>query len=408
MNYQPISAGNRTSGITGSKIHSDAGQERKEKMSDQEYILLQVLNTSLDVHSSNEEVVSSPKDDAGKKSTVEPTCIEEGKIDDLVYGTFQRTSGKWNLSTPITVNAASSSFSHPAALDDFSKMPYLEDIGIFDDACDDRDEGAEADYNNLEIVIPVSPIPSIRIYKDHSKEQIIEEVNSAVQKRKIAKQNEVGLITFINKQRRTNLKNFQKCLFAWFLSQMEPKKSDYSWLMHPLWTSLCTKWMSKSSFLYGTIEDEVYVSQPSGFVDPEFPNRVYKIEKALYGLYQAPRAWYETLSNYLLENGFRRRTIDKTLFIKKIKNDILLVQVYVDDIIFGSTKRLDIMFVVCVCLRFQVQPEVSHMHVVKRIFRYLKGQPTLGLWYPKDLPLELIAYLDSDYAGASLDKKSTT
>ncbi|GJT14487.1 putative ribonuclease H-like domain-containing protein [Tanacetum coccineum] len=227
----------------------------------------------------------------------------------------------------------------------------------------------------------------------------------------------------------------------------------------------------KSAFLYGTIEEEVYVSQPTGFVDPKFPNRVYKVEKALYGLHQAPRAWYETLSTYLLENGFRRGTIDKTLFIKKIKNDILIVQVYVDDIIFGSTKkslstdqdkyvydilkkfgfssvkttstpmethkplskdangtdvdvhwyrsmigslmyltssRPDIMFAVCACSRFQVQPKASYMHAVRRIFRYLKGQPTLGLWYPKDSPLELISYSDSDYACASLDRKSTT
>ncbi|GKC23983.1 copia protein, partial [Tanacetum coccineum] len=93
----------------------------------------------------------------------------------------------------------------------------------------------------------------------------------------------------------------------------------------------------ESAFLYGTIEEEVYANQPPGFEDPEFPNKVYKVEKALYGLHQAPRAWYETLSTYLLENGFMRGTIDKTLFIKKIKNDILLVQVYVDD--FGSTKK---------------------------------------------------------------------
>ncbi|GJV07531.1 putative ribonuclease H-like domain-containing protein [Tanacetum coccineum] len=95
----------------------------------------------------------------------------------------------------------------------------------------------------------------------------------------------------------------------------------------------------KSAFLYGTIEEEVYVCQPPGFEDPQFPDKVYKVEKALYGLHQAPRAWYETLSTYLLENGFRRGTIDKTLFIKKDKGDILLVQVYVDDIIFGSTKK---------------------------------------------------------------------
>ncbi|GKA74433.1 putative ribonuclease H-like domain-containing protein, partial [Tanacetum coccineum] len=95
----------------------------------------------------------------------------------------------------------------------------------------------------------------------------------------------------------------------------------------------------KSSFLYGTIEEEVYVHQPPGFVDPAHPNKVYKVVKALYGLHQAPRAWYEALSSFLLENGFRRGTIDKTLFIKKNKSDIMLVQVYVDDIIFGSTKK---------------------------------------------------------------------
>ncbi|GJR53899.1 putative ribonuclease H-like domain-containing protein [Tanacetum coccineum] len=95
----------------------------------------------------------------------------------------------------------------------------------------------------------------------------------------------------------------------------------------------------KSAFLYGTIDEEVYVCQPPGFEDPQFPDKVYKVEKALYGLHQAPRAWYETLSTYLIENGFRRGTIDKTLFIKKDKGDILLVQVYVDDIIFGSTKK---------------------------------------------------------------------
>ncbi|GKD43691.1 putative ribonuclease H-like domain-containing protein [Tanacetum coccineum] len=262
----------------------------------------------------------------------------------------------------------------------------------------------------------------------------------------------------------------------------------------------------KSAFLYGKIEEEVYVCQPPGFEDPEFPDKVYKVEKALYGLHQAPRAWYETLSTYLLDNGFQRGQIDKTLFIKRVKGDILLVQVYVDDIIFRSTRkemctefekmmhkkfqmssmgeltfflglqvtqkndgifisqdkyveeilkkfgfstvktastpmetskpllkdaeaedvdvhlyrsmigslmyltasRPDIMFIVCACARFQVTPKGSHLHAVKRIFRYLKGQPKLGLWYPKDSPFDLEAYTDSDYAGASLDRKSTT
>ncbi|GKD93395.1 putative ribonuclease H-like domain-containing protein, partial [Tanacetum coccineum] len=95
----------------------------------------------------------------------------------------------------------------------------------------------------------------------------------------------------------------------------------------------------KIAFVYEKIEEEVYVCQPLGFGDPDFPNRVYKVEKALYGLHQAPRAWYETLSTYLLDNEFQREKIDKTLFIKRYKGNILLVQVYVDDIIFFSTKK---------------------------------------------------------------------
>nr|GEU76537.1 putative ribonuclease H-like domain-containing protein [Tanacetum cinerariifolium] len=94
----------------------------------------------------------------------------------------------------------------------------------------------------------------------------------------------------------------------------------------------------KSAFLYGT-KEEVYVCQPSGFEDPDHPDKVYKVVKALYALHQAPRAWYETLATYLLENGFQRGTIEQTLFIKKQKGDILLVQIFVDDIIFGATNK---------------------------------------------------------------------
>nr|GFD23908.1 putative ribonuclease H-like domain-containing protein [Tanacetum cinerariifolium] len=93
----------------------------------------------------------------------------------------------------------------------------------------------------------------------------------------------------------------------------------------------------KSAFLYGTINEEVYVMQPPGFQDSKFPNRVYKVEKAMYGLHQALKSWYGTLSKYLLANGFQRGTIDQTLFIRKHRGDFLLVQVYVDDIIFGSS-----------------------------------------------------------------------
>nr|GFB94875.1 putative ribonuclease H-like domain-containing protein [Tanacetum cinerariifolium] len=93
----------------------------------------------------------------------------------------------------------------------------------------------------------------------------------------------------------------------------------------------------KSAFLYGTIYEELYVMQPPGFQDPTFLAKVYKVEKAMYGLHQAPRAWYGTLSKYLLKNGFQRGTIDQTLFIRRQREDFILVQVYVDDIIFGSS-----------------------------------------------------------------------
>nr|GEZ97090.1 retrovirus-related Pol polyprotein from transposon TNT 1-94 [Tanacetum cinerariifolium] len=95
----------------------------------------------------------------------------------------------------------------------------------------------------------------------------------------------------------------------------------------------------KSAFLYEKIAEEVYVTQPRGFEDPDHPKKVYKVVKALYGLYQAPRAWYERLSTFLLKHVYRRGTIDKTLFIKKDSKVIMLVQVYVDDIIFGSTRK---------------------------------------------------------------------
>ncbi|GKE44606.1 retrovirus-related pol polyprotein from transposon TNT 1-94 [Tanacetum coccineum] len=93
----------------------------------------------------------------------------------------------------------------------------------------------------------------------------------------------------------------------------------------------------KTAFLNGPLKEEVYVAQPDGFVDPDHPEKVYLLRKALYGLKQAPRAWYDELSNFLISKGFTKGTIDPTLFTIRYGEDILLVQIYVDDIIFGST-----------------------------------------------------------------------
>ncbi|GJV74535.1 putative ribonuclease H-like domain-containing protein [Tanacetum coccineum] len=335
----------------------------------------------------------------------------------------------------------------------------------------------------LETTMNVSHIPITRIHKDHPKDQIIRDINLATQTRRMAKIFEEHAMIEAMQEELLQFK-LQK---VWTLVDLPKGKR-----------AIETKWV------YRNKKDKrgIVVRNKARL----FPDKVYKVEKAIYGLHQAPRAWYETLSTYLLENRFRRGTINKTLFIKKEKGDILLIQVYVDDIIFGSTKkslcvefkqmmhkrfqmssmgeltfflglqvqqkedgifisqdkyvadilkkfdfvtvktastsmepnkalvmdeeadnvdvylyrsmigslmyliasRPDITFAVCACVRFQVTPKVSHLHAVKRIFRYLKGQPKLGLWYPRDSPFDLEAFSDSDYAGASLDKKSTT
>ncbi|GKA66331.1 putative ribonuclease H-like domain-containing protein, partial [Tanacetum coccineum] len=218
--------------------------------------------------------------------------------------------------------------------------------GIFDDAYDDKEEvGAEANLNNLVTTINVSSIPTTRIHKDHPIEQIIGDLHSAPLTRRMSQQNleELGLVYRNKKDERGIVVRNKARLVAQGYTQEE--RIDYDEVfalvarIEAIRGFIVYQMDVKSAFLYGIIEEEVYVCQPPGFEDPQFPDKVYKVEKALYGLHQAPRAWYETLSTYLLKNRFRRGTIDKTLFIKKEKSDILLVQVYVDDIIFGSTKK---------------------------------------------------------------------
>ncbi|GJT93941.1 hypothetical protein Tco_1082786 [Tanacetum coccineum] len=222
----------------------------------------------------------------------------------------------------------------------------------------------EADISNMETDIQVSPTPTLRINKDHPKSQIIGPIDTPVQTRHKAKNiEEQSFIATIHQK--TNPDLLQYCLFSCFLSQEEPNKivdalKDKSWeegidyeevfapvarieairlfLAYASYIGFTVYQMDvKSAFLYGTIDEEVYVMQPLGFEDPEFPDKVYRVEKAMYELHQAPRAWYGTLSKYLLANGFRRGTIDQTLFIRKHKGEFLRVQVYVDDIIFGSS-----------------------------------------------------------------------
>nr|GFA90537.1 retrovirus-related Pol polyprotein from transposon TNT 1-94 [Tanacetum cinerariifolium] len=203
----------------------------------------------------------------------------------------------------------------------------------------------------------------------------------------------------------------------------------------------------KTAFLHGSLKENMYVCQPKGFIDADHPSHVYKLKKALYGLKQAPRDWYDKLSTFLLQNHFFKGTIDLTLFIRHFHDDNLVIQVYVDDIIFvqirpvgtpmeikdkldldqnetsvDATKyhsmigalmylkssRPDIVHATCLCARYQAKPTKKHLKEVKRIFRYLRGTVNMGLWYTKGFGFELTGFLDANYAECKDTFKSTS
>ncbi|GJU30542.1 putative ribonuclease H-like domain-containing protein [Tanacetum coccineum] len=285
-------------------------------------------------------------------------------------------------------------------LPDDPNMPALEEIVYSED---DEEVGAEADMNNLE-----TNIPTRRMTKKLDEHALVARIQEGIKH-----------------------KDFQNCLFACFLSQVEPKKTLMD--LPKGKRAIGTKWV------YRNKKDERGIMQS----DPEFPDKGYKVKKALYGLHQAPRAWYETLSTYLLENRFKRGTIDKTLFIKD-KIDILLVQVYVDDIIFGSTKKClqvkqkeDGIFIsqdkymddilnkfdfstvkkasipmeTNKALIKDVEADDVNVHLYRSMIRslmYLATSRPDIMFVIYDSPLDMEAYSDRDYAGASLDRKSIT
>ncbi|GKE86589.1 putative ribonuclease H-like domain-containing protein [Tanacetum coccineum] len=161
----------------------------------------------------------------------------------------------------------------------------------------------------------------------------------------------------------------------------------------------------KSAFVYGKIEEEVYVCQPPGFKDPDFSDIVYKVEKPLYRLHQGTRAWYETLSTYLLDNGFQRGKLTRPYSSKgkKQKKDGIFISQdkYVDEIL----KKLGFTEVKTASTLMETQKPLLKDKDGEEV-DVLNGQPKLGLWYLKDSPFDLVAYTNSDYARASLDRKS--
>ncbi|GJT76421.1 putative ribonuclease H-like domain-containing protein [Tanacetum coccineum] len=355
MNYQPVRSENQANKTAGPEETNHSAVKRSEAKNGD-------VKPNRDTGPKTNE---DPKDqeDQAFLEELERLKRQEKEANDAAEVFSANSTNIINTaSTPISTASPSNVFSAGGPDlnnndQDDSQIPALEDIydnpsdGIFTNASYD-DEGVVADFTNLETTVNVSPIPTSRIHSIHPTTQILRDPTSAVQTRsKVHKSSGAhAFVSYIQKQRRNNHKDFQHCLFACFIREV----IDYDEVFAPVdrieairiflafasYMGFIVYQMDvKSAFLYGTIDEKVYVSQPPGFVDPKFPKKVYKVEKALYGLHQAPRAWYATLSAFLLKNRYRRGTIDKTLFIKKDKNDIMFVQVYVDAIIFGSTKR---------------------------------------------------------------------
>ncbi|GKE24149.1 putative ribonuclease H-like domain-containing protein, partial [Tanacetum coccineum] len=350
MNYQPVTAGNQTNkntgpqetnGDTGLKKNVDDGQTEKENVSTQQYILFPLWSSICSSYKSSDE-----KDgDDTANDVAEKEATEQSDAFRKVFG------AQFNAANASrTFGAAGPSFVpfggyFPIDVTDLPDDPLMLDLedtteiqstGIFGSAYDDDDQvvGVEADFNNMEPSIVVSPIPTTRV------EAIQEE-----------------LLQF----------KIQK---VWTLVDLPYGKK-----------AIGTKWVYrnkkdaigimdvKSAFLYGTIEEEVYVCQPPGFVDLEFLEKVYKVEKTLYGLHQAPRAWFQMSSMGAL-------TFFLGLQVKQKEDEIFISQdkLMIGSLMYLTSSRQDIMFSVCACSRFQ------------------------------DSPLILEAFSDSDYAGASLDK----
>ncbi|GKB11969.1 putative ribonuclease H-like domain-containing protein, partial [Tanacetum coccineum] len=491
MNYQPVRSENQANKHAGpqeanhnagTKDNIDAGDSEKEDESAQDYFVLPIWS------SYSSTVKRSTAKDAGEAPNKHPDLkTDEKPVDkeDQVFLDELERLKRQEQDANDAAEALRKEFAQET--EDLllqAGAAKTSSTNIVNTHAHPVSNLSVADFTNLETVVNVSPIPTSRINSIHPSTLILGDPQSAVQTRsKVTKSSGAhAFVSYIQKQRRNNHKDFQHCLFACFLSQNEPKKisealEDESWVdamqeellqfkIQKVWIlvdlpygkkAIGTKWVYKnkkdergvvvrnkarlvaqghrqeegidydevfapvarieairiflafasymgfivyqmdvkSAFLYGKIDEEVYVSQPPGFIDPKYPKKVYKVVKALYGLHQAPRAWYATLSTFLLKNGYRRGTIDKTLFIKKDKHDIILVQVYVDESYLVLQELL-------------VTPKTSHLSAIKRIFRYLKGKPKLGLWYPRVSSFDLEAYSDSDYARANLDRKSTT
>nr|GEY74120.1 uncharacterized mitochondrial protein AtMg00810-like [Tanacetum cinerariifolium] len=283
-----------------------------------------------------------------------------------------------------------------------------------------------ADTNNLELSTVVSPIHTTRVPKDHPKEQIIGDLNLATQTRRMINFSEekdmvwtlvdlpngkraIGTKwVFKNKKDERGIVVRNKArLVAQVYTQEE--RIDYDEVFAPvvrieairLFLSYASfmgfivyQMDVKSAFLYGTIKEEVKQKDDGIFISQD--KYVANILKKFNFTTVKTASTLMELNKALIKDAEAEDV------------DVHLYRSMIGSLIYLTASRPDIMFAVCACARFQVTPKTSYLYFVKRIFRYLKGQPKLGLWYPRDSPFNLEAFSDSDYTGASLDRKSTT
>ncbi|GJS11242.1 retrovirus-related pol polyprotein from transposon TNT 1-94 [Tanacetum coccineum] len=309
MNYEPIVAG----------IHSYSFVGTKDTKPIQKYILLPIWNAdppfSQDPKSSQDNGLSPPRIESESEDQERGNNVSSTNNENTINSTN-------NVNTASTTEVNTADRISSMEPQDDPNMPSLDDNNIFNYS-HDEDVWAEHDMTNLDTSIQVSSIPTTRIHKDHPLNQVIGDLQATTATRKMSKNvEEHG-----NKkdERGIVIKNKARLIAQGYTQE---EGIDYDEVFDPV-----ARIEAIRLFLaYASFKDFVVYQ-----IDVK--NGVYKVEKALYGLHQAPRAWYETLSTYLLNNRFQRGKINKTLFIKRHKGDILLVQLYFDDIIFGSTKK---------------------------------------------------------------------
>nr|GEZ03441.1 uncharacterized mitochondrial protein AtMg00810-like [Tanacetum cinerariifolium] len=307
-----------------------------------------------------EDVSDNSTNEVNPASTPVPAV---GQISTNSTNTFS-AAGPSN--TAVSPTLRKSSYVDPSQYPDDLNMSALEDITYSDD---DDDVGAEADFSNLETTITVSPIPTTRVHKDHPVSQIIGDLSLAPLTRSMTRM---------------------------VKDQVDLPKGK---------RAIGSKWIFRNK------KDErgIVVRNKARLVAQGHTQK-----KGIdYEQVFAPVVRIEAIRKFGLTDGKLAITpIDTEKPLLKDPNgkdvDVHTYRSMIGSLMYLTSSRPDIMFSICACAHFQVTPKASHLHAVKRIFRYLKGKPHLGLWYPKDSPFNLMAYSDSDYAGASLDRKSTT